>query len=160
MSNLEDWKSASSELSEDVAYHAIETIVFLGNGKIIPSALDYPLVDTAPYSIVTLFICYLVFWAYVNLSDAKEKHRLLIRITESEKLASSSLFITFVDALMAKDEIAVQNADNSQSAANKVRRSLKAQKIIFKCAAKMLTDWGTWGASLNLALLLYNRAEL
>lgn len=35
-----------------------------------------------------------------------------------------------------------------------------APKLLFKSAAEMLTQLGTWGASLNLALLIHRRAEM
>jgi len=39
-------------------------------------------------------------------------------------------------------------------------RGNRGEKMLFRSAAEMLTRLGTWGASLNLALLVHRRAEM
>jgi hypothetical protein len=130
----------SPRIAENVAFNAVRTIVSLAPNHNIHE-------DSAPYSIVTLFLCHVILWAFVNVSAASQRQQLLDRVAENKDLHSSRFFNVLKNSLwLGTDDVGERNTD--------------APKLLFKSGAEMLTQLGTWGASLNLALLIHRRAEM
>ena len=140
MSNLSMWAKKSPRIAENVALNAVRTIVSLAPNRSIHE-------DSAPYSIVTLFLCHVVLWVFAKVSPASQKQQLFDRITESSDLRSSRFFGVLENSLsLCADDVGERRTD--------------VPKLLFKSGAEMLTQLGTWGASLNLALLIHRRAEM
>jgi hypothetical protein len=152
MTNLTNWARRSPRIAEEVAYNAVRTIVSLAPTKGTHED-DIRNTDTAPYSIITLFLCHVVLWVFSNVCPYEQKFRFLRIVAENEVLRSSAFFAVLRRAL-ALDEGTI-------TAQNKVPTEKNdAPNILFKCGAEMLTRLGTWGASLNLALMIHQRAEM
>jgi hypothetical protein len=140
MSNLSRWAKKSPRIAQNVAFNAIKTIVSLAPNRSIHD-------DSAPYSIITLFLCHVVLWVFANVSPQSEKEQLLHKVAENGELFSSHFY-------------RVLRSSMSLGTDNYGTRKTEAPKILFKSGAEMLTQLGTWGASLNLALLIHRRAEM
>lgn len=50
--------------------------------------------------------------------------------------------------------------ENSEDTPNCMVSSSDASRLIFRSASEVLTRMSTWGAALDLAVLLYKRAEM
>lgn len=140
MSNLRRWARKSPRTAEKVAFNAIRTIVSLAPSR---STHDH----SAPYSIITLFLCHVVVWVFASVSLHSERQRLFENVAGDGELRSSQFF-------------GVLRSSLSLDAGNDESRKTEAPKLLFKSGAEMLTQLGTWGASLNLALLIHRRAEM
>jgi hypothetical protein len=136
MLGLSRWARTSPSTAEGVAFNAVRTIVSLapGQGDGRGDSGD----DGAPYSIIALFLCHVVLWVYASVSTEAEKRRLVGIVDVVEGLRGSEFVEVLKRALEERGE----------------------PKVLFKSAAEMLTKLGTWGAALNLALLIHKRAEM
>jgi len=83
----------------------------------------------------------------------EQKYSFLRNVAENEILRSSAFFEVLRRAL-ALDEESIAAQKKGPPYKN------NAPNILFKCGAEMLTRLGTWGASLNLALMMLQRAEM
>lgn len=148
MANLSNWATKTPRLAEEVAYDAVRTIVSLAP---TPGTREDDIrnTDTAPYSIITLFLCHVVLWVFATVCPTEQKFRFLRAVAENEGLRSSAFFAVLRRAL-ALDEDGQRKTTDKNDAPN----------ILFKCGAEMLTRLGTWGTSLNLALMIHQRAEM
>jgi hypothetical protein len=139
MSNLRRWARKSPRIAENVAFNAVRTIVSLAPIRKIDD-------HSAPYSIIMLFLCHVVLWVFTSVSSQAEKQNLLDTIAANGELYSSHFFSVLKSSL---------SSDGDSNGLNKT----DAPKLLFKSGAEMLTQLGTWGASLNLALLIHRRAD-
>lgn len=152
MANLTSWAQKTPRVSEEVAYNAVRTIVSLAPTKGTHED-DIRNTDTAPYSIITLFLCHVVLWVFAKVCPSEQKYRFLRIVAENEVLRSSAFFAVLQRALDLDDEgVAAQSRGSTDKN--------YAPNILFKCGAEMLTRLGTWGAALNLALMIHKRAEM
>jgi hypothetical protein len=134
MANLSNWAKRSPQHAQEVALNAANTIISLAPKK----GMD----DTAPYSLITLFLCHVVLWAFAHVSPRERKVDFL-EMVEKDEVMKSNPFLDVLRAGLGVDE-----------------RGSRGEKALFRSAAEMLTRLGTWGASLNLALLVHRRAEM
>lgn len=148
MTKLTNWAQKSPRVAEEVAYNAVRAIVSLAPTK-SPHEDDIRNTDMAPYSIITLFLSHVVLWVFAKVCAGEQKSVLLGMVGDNEVLRSSAFFAVLQQA-MAVDEEGVAGKTNSKDAPN----------ILFKFGAEMLTRVGTWGAALNLALMIHQRAEM
>ncbi|KAL3427196.1 alpha-L-rhamnosidase (RhaA is able to hydrolyze alpha-1) [Phlyctema vagabunda] len=150
MINLNKWAAEAPRKAAIVAYNAVKTIVSL-TSKQSRFDDDAHLTGTIPYNLITIFLCHVVLWAFVSASNDSQKSQLLQILCTDQEVCSSSFFSTLKRGLSSQDrdpEI-VDSLTISEF-----------QRFIFKSAAEMLAQFATWGAALNLALLLHNRAEM
>ena len=143
MSNLSRWARKSPRIAENVAFNAVKTIVSLAPGRGVHD-------HSAPYSVVALFLCHVVLWVFASVSPPPERQRLLEDVEANAELRSSHFFNVLRTGMST--ELPSGHSDGLTRG--------DAPKVLFKCAAEMLTQLGTWGASLNLALLIHRRAEI
>jgi hypothetical protein len=136
MANLSNWAKGSPQHAQEVALNAANTIISLAPKK----GMD----DTAPYSLITLFLCHVVLWAFARVSPQELKVDFLEMVEKDEVMKSNP----FLDVLRAGLGVDIEERGN------------RVEKMLFRSAAEMLTRLGTWGASLNLALLVHRRAEM
>jgi hypothetical protein len=136
MANLSNWAKRSPQHAQEVALNAANTIISLTPKK----GMD----DTAPYSLITLFLCHVVLWAFACVSPRERKVDFLEMVEKDEAMKSNP----FTDVLKAGLGVDIEEKGN------------RGDKVLFRSAAEMLTRLGTWGASLNLALLVHRRAEM
>lgn len=157
MTNLTDWAIESPQKAEEVAHKAVKIIVFL-NSKRERYEEDAHLTDTIPYNLITIFLCHVVLWVYANVATPASKLHLLETVAANDILHSSPFFAILANGLSADHDSVVDSGHQVDAA---VRRSGNDfSRTLFKSAAEMLAQFATWGAALNLALLLHNRAEM
>lgn len=142
LSNLSNWARRSPHIADQVAYNATKTIVSLAPSQIL-SDDGIRNVDTAPYSLIAIFLCHIVLWAYATVTAREQRMRLLDNVMQHPVLGKSN-FVVLLKRAMGLDG----NEEDGEP------------KLLFRSAAEMLTRLGTWGGSLNLALLLHRRAEM
>ena len=87
---------------------------------------------------------------FANVCPREQKSVLLGMVGDNEVLRSSAFFAVLQRAMALGDEDGVAGKMNNKDAPN----------ILFKFGAEMLTRVGTWGASLNMALMIHQRAEI
>ena len=138
--NLKLWARKSPRVAESVAFDAVTTIISLAPSRSLND-------DSAPYSIITLFLCHIVLWVFATVSPHSERRRLLESIGGDMDLPSNH----FYD--IVRKSMSLNDASDEST-------RTEAPKILFKSGAEMLTQLGTWGASLNLALLIHSRADM
>lgn len=148
MSDLSTWVGLSPH-SLDVVLLCIEMIESLSpanhNSSEKRSTVRYSI-----HSIVTVFLCHITLWAFVNVARRQQKQKLMHLIETNQKLNSGPFTAVLKKALIESSE------DNP----NCTVTSSDASRLIFRSAAEVLTRMGTWGAALNMAVLLYKRAEM
>ncbi|KAK0110824.1 hypothetical protein ONS96_002416 [Cadophora gregata f. sp. sojae] len=99
MSSLSSWARPSSLKTEQVAQRAVQAIMFLSpsdNG----GQIGY--LDTAPYSLIAIFLCHVILWVFVSVSAKEQRAQLLRRLELDEDLRNSS----FISLLRTDAEIA------------------------------------------------------
>jgi hypothetical protein len=157
---LTKWARKSPQLAEQVVCHAFKTIVMLAPGKGNGEG-GIGNIDTAPYSLITIFLCHIVVWAFANVATHSQKLQLFHGISRNMELRSTAFLCTLQRSFGFNEHAAQrptktgheykdQNEQNSAAAAN----------LMFRSAAEMMIGLGTWGAALNLAQLLHERAEM
>lgn len=138
MANLTAWAHLSPRTAQDVAQKTVQTIISL-----TASLTHVGEVNTAPYSLITAFLCHVILWVFVSVSTNEQKERLLDRLELDSELSPSSFLSLVKSSLEVVDD----------------EERWEHKKMLFRSGAEMLTRLGTWGASLNLALLLQRRTE-
>jgi len=154
VSSLTAWARRDPFLSEQVALNAVKTIVLLAPRKSGESGDNIDMIgqagvrdiDTAQYGIITVFLCHVVLWVFSGVSPIDKKQRLLDLLGRDREVRTS----WFMSVL--ERGLGVSGTDGNFAE--------DAPKILFRSAAEMLTRLGTWGASLNLALLMHKRSEM
>ncbi|RDW80404.1 hypothetical protein BP5796_05102 [Coleophoma crateriformis] len=157
MTNLTKWTTENPQKAEEVAHNAVKIIVFL-NSKRERYEEDAYLTDTVPYNLITIFLCHVVLWAYANVATPASKLHLLETVAANEVLHSSPFFATLANGLSEDQSSAVDRVQHTNGATKTPGSDFP--RLLFKSAAEMLAQFATWGAALNLALLLHNRAEM
>jgi hypothetical protein len=160
MAALTSWARRAPDVAEQVALNAVKTIMFLapatkgdrekenkGGCKLIEVG-EVRNIDTAQYGIITVFLCHVILWVFSSVSPEDKRQHLLDMILR-DGIVGESWFLGVV-----KKGLGLEIADGT------VTEGREAPKVIFRSAAEMLTRLGTWGASLNLALLLHKRSEM
>ena len=156
---LTKWAHKSPELAEQVVSHAIRTIILLTPGKDNGEGAIRS-IDTAPYSLITIFLCHIVVWAFANVGSHSQKLRLFDTISRNAELKSTSFFSTLQRSFGFEEHGVDQSKKIGQDEDQKNQGPAAPANLLFRSAAEMLIPIGTWGASLNLAQLLYERAEM
>lgn len=153
------WARRDPFLAEEVAFNAVKTIGILapqskGSDRqtinttvreIDRQTINTTIrdIDTAQYGIVTVFLCHVVLWVFSTVSPEARKSHLRERLARDAEVTGGFGFM-----------------DVMNSALNDHNREGDSPKVLFRSAAEMLTRLGTWGASLNMALLLHKRSEM
>ena len=118
-------------------------------------------IDTAPYSLITIFLCHIVVWAFANVASDSQKLQLLDTISRNVELRSTAFFATLQRSLWVDGNWANTSRKEAQDDRDQnEQESAEAANLLFRSAAEMLIRLGTWGCALNLALLLRERAEM
>ncbi len=145
-SNLRHWINTTPQTSEDIVHTAIKAISNL-TSPVGPSASEQ--------LIITTFLCHVIVWIYASIASTSQKKRLLDRWAQDEVLWKSSQIASLRKGLEV-------DADNDVGGSEAVPNASKSDRLrgIFRSAAECLTQLGTWGAALNLALLLQRRSEM
>ena len=94
-------------------------------------------------------------WIFASVASPLQKESLAVRLRENEELWNSPQIGALRQALEFPDKAAGRGEGEIA-----MRRKKDVLGNIFKSAAQSLTHLGTWGAALNLALLLHRRAEI
>jgi hypothetical protein len=164
MARLSKWAAGSPERSNALAQ---ETIV--GISEITQqSGIDMAF----PYSSITLFLCNVVLWVFATVSSESQRQQVK---TLSETRGSPGLPQYLLDSLNTTLPVNSPgqtpgkpnfSADRPNSRCEGSVETLpqpdsqQGPKRILEEAAKYLSVFGDWGASLSLALLLHWRSKL
>lgn len=153
MAALTSWARRDPYIAEQVALNAVRTIVLLAPSKSSERERneqggEIKDIDTAQYGIITVFLCHVILWVFASVSPSDRKKLLLAAIERDSDLRMSR-FMPVVRRGLGLDVEARKGGDERED-----------PKILFRSAAEMLTRLGTWGASLNLALLVHKRSEM
>lgn len=97
-----------------------------------------------PYSIIGVFISHVLLWAFCISAPECVKQSLGQSLTQNVRKGSEPLRSIILSAI---DKDGGEGIDSGP-------------RSVFKHAAQQLSGLGTWGASLNLALMLQRRSEL
>jgi hypothetical protein len=151
------WARKSPQLAEQVVSHAIKTIIMLAPGKDNGEG-GIRNIDTAPYSLITIFLCHIVVWAFAKVAPYSQKSELIEAILRNTELRSTALFATLQRSFGFDRRNGKLSKTTRQE--NESQNGHGSEAALFRSAAEMLTRLGTWGGSLNLALLLHERAEM
>lgn len=134
MANFTRWAHQSPAVAENVAFTAVETIVT--HFYPVSDKTKLRIMDSAPYSYITLFLCHVTLFIFARVSTPETKARLVATVANNITTGQSQFL-------------------------NVLKKSMEGEeKLLFKCAAETLTQVGTWGVALNLALLLHRRADM
>lgn len=135
------WGSSAVQDTKSQAFmgavEAINTIASIANRPSAQAAV--------PYSLIGLFLAHVLLWGFAMTASPESKQLLRQHVSQ----------------LSLSGPIAEQLSSVLESSlcANPTP-GFDAPCSIFKHAAYSLTRLGTWGASLNMALLLHKRSEL
>lgn len=153
---LTKWAYKSPRVAEQVVFHAIRTIIMLAPGKDNEEG-GIRDIDTAPYDLITIFLCHVVVWAFAKVASHTQKLQLCDMISRSPDLRSTAFFTTLRRSLGVEGH---EPRPSKGTGEEKEGHGQGSEAALFRSAAEMLTRLGTWGAALNLALLLQERAEM
>ncbi|KFY47536.1 hypothetical protein V496_10598 [Pseudogymnoascus sp. VKM F-4515 (FW-2607)] len=149
MLKLSNWVRLSPR-SLDAVLLCIEMIDSLAPVNHNSSAEKHSAVRYSIHSIITVFLCHVTLWAFINVACREQKQRLMHLIETNHKI-NSGHFTAVVKRVLI---------DNDEGSPSGMVSSSDASRLILISAAEVLTRMGTWGASLGLAVLLYKRAEM
>lgn len=99
--------------------------------------------ESAPYDIITLFLCRLSLWIIANAASNAQKETFATKLRDNP--LTSVNVCTFIEA-----GFAIRNETGHSTTLAKDNLQL-----ILRHAVQVLVQLGTWGASSNLALLLH-----
>jgi hypothetical protein len=91
--NLTKWARTSPEPAEHVVSHAIRTIILLDPGKDNGEGGTRN-TDTVPYSLITIFLCHIIVWAFAKVAASPQKLRFLETISENREITSTAFLAT------------------------------------------------------------------
>ncbi|KAH7153567.1 fungal-specific transcription factor domain-containing protein [Dactylonectria macrodidyma] len=133
LSTVQDLKSPALQ----AAIEATNVIACISGRSSVQAAV--------PYSFIGLFLAHILLWGFAMTAEPEAKQLLIQHVCQfplsgpiSEQLSS-----------VLDSALSAHSTPGSDGPC-----------IIFKHAAYALTRLGTWGASLNMALLLHKRSEL
>lgn len=157
MLRLSAWMNADPRKAEAAAIEAVNTIerILWFQKRQQPGLKGAErTVDASPYNIITLFLCYVLLWAVTTVARQEQTHELRQALRDAllnreGAFRSRSLQQVMLAALNLQNDGLVHDNPGSGS-----------PKALFKHAAQVLTRFGDWGCSLNLALLLHWRSEM
>jgi hypothetical protein len=92
-SKLTKWARTSPQLAKQVASHAIRTIILLAPGKDNGEA-GIRNTDTATYSLITIFLCHIIVWAFAKVATSPQKLQFLETISENREITSTAFLAT------------------------------------------------------------------
>ncbi|KAH8600724.1 fungal-specific transcription factor domain-containing protein [Bisporella sp. PMI_857] len=150
MRNLSLWANTSQQLRQStvVSFETITSMAPVNN-----HVLSQQLSNMGPWSIIPCFISHVVLWAFAQVAGSMQRQQLIERIQHDERHLRGPFSAVLHRAL--------NTAISAERGLPEVNLSQNGgQKVIFRSAADVLTRMGTWGCSLNLALLLYERSKL
>jgi hypothetical protein len=149
MSKLSNWVRMSPQ-SLDAVLLCIEMIDSLAPVNHNSSADKHSTVRYSVHSIITVFLCHITLWAFINVARREQKQGLMHLIETNDKINSGHFTAVVKRGLI----------ENSEDTPNCMVSSSDASRLIFRSASEVLTRMSTWGAALDLAVLLYKRAEM
>jgi hypothetical protein len=152
MSNLRNWVQSSPRIAEQLTY-ACTTTISTPLSTLVPNILGPTACEQA---IIAIFLCHVVVWIFASVASPLQKESLVSRLKENEKLWNNPRIIALKQAL----EYHEVTGGLIEEGGPRVPSRKDVLGNIFKSAAQSLTHLGTWGAALNLALLLHRRAEM
>jgi hypothetical protein len=152
MTNLRHWVQTSPRTAEQLAFACTKTIA-TPLSTLVPKVLGPTACEQAT---IAIFLCHVVVWIFASVSSPLQKESLAARLRENEELWSSGQIVALRQALEYREESGGSRGDGGSHFLSKK----DVLGNIFKSAAQSLTHLGTWGAALNLALLLHRRAEM
>ncbi|KAF1926887.1 uncharacterized protein M421DRAFT_422130 [Didymella exigua CBS 183.55] len=95
--------------------------------------------ESGPYDLIGLFLCHIVIWSFAHVATLHQKEVMFLQLQGSQNILQSVLEV-FEAGFLRR---------------GKVDGTIDAPQLIFRHAIQSLVQLGTWGASSNLALLLY-----
>ncbi|KAN0090483.1 Fungal specific transcription factor domain containing protein [Hyaloscypha variabilis] len=151
MSKLHHWVKTSPRVAEQLTYACSKTIA-TPLSALVPRVLGPTACEQA---IIAIFLCHVVVWIFSSVASPLQKESLAARLRENKELWNSPQIQALRQVLEFRDE-----NTGREEATPAMMRKKDVLGNIFKSAAQSLTHLGTWGAALNLALLLHRRAEM
>jgi hypothetical protein len=151
MFNLRKWVQGSPQIAEQLTFACAKTIA-TPLSTLVPKVLGPTACEQAT---IAIFLCHVVVWIFASVASPPQKKSLAKRMSENELLWNSPQVVALRQALECQDD--------GTGRAEEIPGGMKKKDVlgnIFKSAAQSLTHLGTWGAALNLALLLHRRAEM
>lgn len=109
-------------------------------------------VDTSPYNIIALFLYNIMLWTFATVSSEDQKQAVASAINNSEDISVSKPLQHIMLKGLGLAEEGVSGEEPVTDA--------EGPDVFLKHAATLMTRFGDWGASLNLALLLHWRSEI
>lgn len=128
MSNLSNWARLSPQ-SLDAVLLCIETIDSLAPVNYNSSADKRSAVRYSIPSIITVFLCHISLWAFINVAGREQKQKLMHLIETNYKIKPSH-FTAVVKRVLI---------ENGEDGTNCMASSSDASRLIFRSAAEMLT---------------------
>ncbi|QSZ34342.1 hypothetical protein DSL72_005933 [Monilinia vaccinii-corymbosi] len=177
LERLKLWAREDYESAVDVAVQAAEAIMEVSRdvmGTEIPSrgigvdetsgAIRGGMIGTGVYGAVLLMMSHVVLWAFARVADQRQKEHLMGRL-QAYRTPDSGFLDTLRHELAAHDDLhaaatsGIAYESVQDSGAKDQRNTGRPSRALFRSAAETLTKFGTWGAALDMALLLHLRAE-
>ena len=173
IANISRWVNRQPSVASQVAFDAIGLISSLTPIN-AHSAIEERRQDTGPYEIISFFLSVVLTWAFATVAQPESKFQLLQKLRIATGIKDGPFFATIEKALASPGDVvdwdsATASQDDStlhgrgdEDDGRGARTSNGGgdARLIFQSAAQALTRLSTWGASLNLALLLHQRAKM
>lgn len=145
--NLRLWMNSDPQTAEDIVHTAIKTIEHLATKRFDLAVSEQ--------SIIAIFLCYVLVWLFVNIASHETRRKLLERFARDEGISKCPQLAHIKRELESeRGGFGVGDDENFNIPRMEVSWS------ILRSAAQALAQIGTWGAALNLALLLQRRSEI
>lgn len=126
MANLSNWARLSPQ-SLDAIVLCIETIDSLIPVNHNSSTEKQPAMRYSIPSIITVFLCHVTLWAFINVAGREQKQKLVHLIETNHKIKSGYL-TTVINGVL------IENSEDGMNSA-----SSDASRLIFRSAAEVLT---------------------
>lgn len=134
----------------DSSMEAIHTILYIDENVLANAAV--------PYSLISLFLAHVLLWSFAFSAPKTLREQLRQRIHQDVPLSTrmTRQLSTALEAALTNQTVDVSGMGSNAPQSP----GIDGPQAILKHGAQVMTRLGTWGASLNLALLLHRRVDM
>ncbi|CAG8974626.1 hypothetical protein HYALB_00009803 [Hymenoscyphus albidus] len=157
IAKLKAWARDDPYKAENCAFNAVRAIVAF-TSEVRPGGTE-----TTPDIIITVFLCHLVIWIFSTLSERPSYKRFMGMVRDGG--LGSTVFcrdvlsrVEGLDDELERSERGGMDSKRREEAREKVER--RKRKLVLEHGTQVCTRLGTWGAALNVAMLLQKRADM
>jgi hypothetical protein len=173
MSNISRWVNKKPDTALRVMLDAMRLINLVTPAD-DPRLRDHRGQSPGPYELISFFLSVVQVWAFAAVASTDSKARFLQMMETTSDFKNGSFF-PIMERALADEDVQIESrqatsdqghgalhgniTDEYDRSHTAIPKGVTNARAIFRKGAEVLTRLGSWGASLDLALLLHQRAK-